>query len=62
MKQLITIIIVSTLATVVILTGVFTSIQIKRSRTIDETLVSSLTTQLETVLIQQVYEKTSVKD
>ena len=57
MKQLVNLIISLVLALVVISTAMFAYMQIKRSQTIDESLVSSLTTKLETALIQQVITK-----
>ena len=57
MKHLINIIILAVLSLIVILTSVFAILQLQRSQSIDESLVSSLTTKLETTLIQQILTK-----
>lgn len=57
MKQLVNFIIMTILALVVVMTLVFTFLQLQKSQTIDERLVSSLTTKLDTALIKQVIDK-----
>ena len=57
MKQLINIAAIIILGIVITLTGVFTGLQLKRSQTIDERLVSSLETTLDIKAIQQAITK-----
>lgn len=57
MKQIINIIIVVTLGIVIALTGIFAILQLQRSQAVDERLVSSLTSTLDTVAIQQALTK-----
>jgi len=57
MKHIVNIFTVVVLATIIGFTSMFTYLQVKKSQQIDERLVSSLTTQLDTSLIQKVYAK-----
>lgn len=57
MKNLLNFIILTILSLVVIMTIVFVFLQLQKSQTIDDRLVSSLTTKLDTALIKQVIDK-----
>lgn len=57
MKYLINFFIIGVLIIVVALTATFALLQVKRSQTIDDSLVSSLTTQLDTALLKKVIDK-----